>query len=111
MSTARRCVPSRGHKSGADLRPEGEYTDQNACHRPPNEILVSAYNTTTDFRIKNDIVAFNYSKDNIISSTHNKQHSVVEASMKANKRDNAATNKKGEQMCTALMKMFDEPDD
>jgi len=54
------------------------YDDQQRCHRIPNEILVTAYNSTDDMRIKQEIVAFNYSKHNILASVNNKKHSDME---------------------------------
>ena len=57
-------------------------SDQQKCHRVPNSILVNAYNETDDFRIKEEIVKFNYSHDNVFAGRNNKSHTRMEIAFK-----------------------------
>ena len=98
---------SKTKARSANLVDDVDFDDQELCHKVPNHILTLAYNTTSDPVIKSDIVKFNYSSDNIIKSTKNKDHSEIE--MKFKNDDKVATadyNWKANSMATALEKML-----
>jgi hypothetical protein len=72
------------------------------CHRLPNEVLTECYNTTEDLRIKQDIVKFNMSTDNIRRSGHNGDHTEMEKGLKSGDYYAKDFNRKQQQIERAL---------
>jgi hypothetical protein len=72
------------------------------CHRLPNEVLKECYNTTEDLRIKQDIVKFNMSTDNIRRSGHNDDHTRMEKGLKSGDYYATDFNQKQQQIERAL---------
>jgi hypothetical protein len=96
---------SKTASRSADLHSGCHFDDQQLCHKVPNSILTIAYNSTDDERIKKDIIAFNYSHDNIIASTNNSEHSKMERALKSNSANRAQFRQKSDMMGTALLKL------
>jgi hypothetical protein len=90
-----------GYRNGKkyDLR-----SDQQKCHRVPNKLLLHAYNSTTSQQVKKEILAFNYSKQNIFSGTNNSEHSRLEREFDKDAISSTDYRLKADMMDTAIGK-------
>ena len=67
-------------KDGAGFTKNGE--KRQLCHKIPNKELAQAYNATADPAVKQMLVDFSYSSENIDPSKNNADHSRREAGMR-----------------------------
>eukprot|EP00756_Hemistasia_phaeocysticola_P005851 Hpha_TRINITY_DN1352_c0_g1::TRINITY_DN1352_c0_g1_i1::g.93360::m.93360 len=91
------------------LHREGDFDDQQACHRVPNRQVYGAFSGTDDARIRDDLAGFNYSADNIFNSAHNGVHSDHERQLRGERPSSAAYHQKGDAVTTGLYRMRDNP--
>jgi len=96
---------SKTKMRSANLVRRVDYDDQKLAHKVPNEVLKEAYNSTDDICIKNDIVAFNYSSDNIFRSQNNNDHTRMERGFLSNKVSANDYESKAQMMDNALYKL------
>ena len=81
------------------------------CHRVPNEILMSAYNSTEDMNLKKSIVEFSFSKFNAEFGRNNKDHSKMEKLFKNPRATTKFPNwgtRKSDQMNVSLGRLRDD---
>jgi hypothetical protein len=71
-------------------------SDQQRCHKIPNEILAKAYNSTDNVLVKKELMKFNYSSANIFRSANNGDHGKAEVRFKHNQATAKDFNGKGE---------------
>lgn len=76
------------------------------CHRVPNSLLTKAYNSTSNYAIKEDIVAFNYSSDNMFNGKNNGDHSRMERGFISGNISAQDFQRKSNMLTTALTRFF-----
>jgi hypothetical protein len=79
--------------------------ERQACHKVPNSILKNAYNNTKFKNVKEDLLDFGYSKENIFYSKNNSKHSKMERELAKETCTQSTIQQKGKSIQNALEKL------
>jgi hypothetical protein len=82
--------------------------ERQACHKVPNSILKNAYNNTKFKNVKEDLLDFGYSKENIFYSKNNSKHSKMERELAKETYTQSTIQQKGKSIQNALEKLHDK---
>jgi len=90
----------------ANKKGDATYDDQQRCHRIPNEVLADVYNQTDDAIVKEQLLSFACSTDNMFNSTHNEDHSRMERGFMNGEISQSDFNQKSSIMETGLKNLM-----
>ena len=78
------------------------------CHRVPNYILSKTYNAADSVRLKQQLLVFGFSSDNVFRGANNSKHTKMEQNFKFDRATYADKTAKGEMLMTGLTNLLND---